>query len=75
MRKTDYDIRDRCAEELRRFGRTPKEISERTGFVPQLVRVWLDGEATPSAASLARFHALGMDVLYILTGGDKRCTT
>jgi hypothetical protein len=75
MRKTDYGIRDRCAEELRQFGSTPKAISESTGFVPQLVRVWLDGEATPSAASLARFHELGMNVIYILTGGDKQCTT
>lgn len=75
MRKTDYGIRDRCAEELLRFGNTPQTISERTGFVPQLIRVWLNGEATPSAASLARFHALGMDVIYILTGGDTQCTT
>lgn len=71
MRKIDLDIRARTATELRKLGGDPQDIAAKLGCSYQLVRVWLDGDATPSAPSLALFHKHGCDIIYILTGGDS----
>jgi hypothetical protein len=68
MRLRDVYIADRTAEEIRKLGDSPNRIAERVGCPPQLVRYWLDGLYTPSAFYLRRFHEIGCDVLYILTG-------
>lgn len=72
MRYHDDEIIDRSIEELQKLGRTINEIAEIVGCPPARVRHWLDGIHTPSAYYLRRFHEIGCDVLYILTG--KRYT-
>lgn len=68
MRYRDYDITLRTAEEVSKLGSTPVEIAKLIGCPAQVVRSWLNGEFTPSAHYLRRFHEVGCDVLYILTG-------
>ena len=68
MRPNDTNIRDRTIEELSLLGETPLEISKIIGCPTNLVQYWLDGVYTPSAFYLQRFHKIGCDVLYILTG-------
>lgn len=71
MRYRDYGISQRTSEEVSRLGQTPLEISKIVGCPSNLVRSWLDGEYTPSAFYLRRFHELGLDVIYILTGNHN----
>ena len=68
MRKTDLAMRERIVMELRRIGSNHVLIADQHGLRPTQVRLWLDGDATPSAGSLRKLHYAGLDVLYILTG-------
>lgn len=68
MRYRDYDITLRTSEEVSKLGSTPGEIAKIIGCPTQIVRSWLSGEFTPSAHYFRRFHEVGCDVLYILTG-------
>ena len=68
MRYRDYDITLRTAEEVSKLGSTAVEIAKIIGCPAQVVRSWLNGEFTPSAHYLRRFHEVGCDILYILTG-------
>lgn len=72
MRLYDRGIAERMIEELSKLGDTPYDISKLVGCPTQLVRSWLDGINTPSTFYLRRFHEIGCDVLYILSG--KRYT-
>jgi hypothetical protein len=64
----DVGIADRTAEEVSKIDSDPHVIAKLVGCPVQLVRYWLDGTYTPSAYYLRRFHEIGCDVLYILTG-------
>jgi hypothetical protein len=68
MRIRDTSIIDRTIEELSRINNDPHELAKLVGCPTQLIRYWLDGVYTPSAFYLRRFHEIGCDVLYILTG-------
>lgn len=68
MRLRDFGIAERTAEEISKLGNTPQKIANLLGCPTRLVRYWLDGIYTPSAYYLRRFHELGCDVIYILTG-------
>lgn len=68
MRLRNVGIAERTAEVVSTLGNTPLEIAKRIGCPAQLVSHWLDGTYTPSAFYLRRFHELGCDVIYILTG-------
>jgi hypothetical protein len=68
MRPRSFDIIDRTIEEVSKLGNTPTEIAELIGCRPKQITCWLSGEFTPSAFYLQRFHEVGCDVLYILTG-------
>ena len=68
MRLRDFGIAERTTEEVSKLGDTPLEIAKLIGCPAQLVRYWLDSTYTPSAYYLRRFHELGCDVIYILTG-------
>ena len=68
MRMRDVGIASRTIEELSKLGNEPLEIAKIVGCPTNLVRYWLDGVYTPSAFYLRRFHEIGCDVLYILTG-------
>lgn len=68
MRMRDVGIADRTAEEVSKIDSDPRVIAKLIGCPTALVRTWLDGTYTPSAYYLRRFHEIGCDVLYILTG-------
>lgn len=68
MRLRDFGIATRTTEEISKLGKTPTEISKVIGCPTQLVYYWLDSTYTPSAYYLRRFHEVGCDVIYILTG-------
>ena len=68
MRKVNYDIQARTAEELRKLGKSAREIADAMGCSPSHVRNWLNEDATISAWYLAKMHELGCDVIYVLTG-------
>lgn len=68
MRIRDQGIIDRTIEEVSNLGDTPYAIANLVGCPVQQIRNWLDGAYTPSAYYLQRFHEVGCDVLYILTG-------
>lgn len=72
MRLHDIAISDRTIEEISKLGDSHRSIARIIGCPTQLVQYWLDGIYTPSAYYLQRFHEVGCDVLYILTG--KRYT-
>lgn len=71
MRYRDYGISQRTSEEVSRLGESPRDIGKLLGCPAKLVRSWLSGEYTPSAFYLRRFHELGLDVIYILTGNHN----
>ena len=68
MRWTDWDMRARSAEELRKLGDTPQEIAKIIGCSDTLVRYWLNEEGVPSHLYLKRLYEIGCDILYIITG-------
>lgn len=68
MRITDYNMRIRAAEELRKLGRNHYVIAEKIGCSPQLVKYWLELGGLPSAHYLKRLHELGCDIIYIIVG-------
>lgn len=68
MRYRDTGIIERTIEELFRISTDYHEIAKLVGCPPQLARSWLDGIYIPSSFYLRRFHEIGCDVLYILTG-------
>lgn len=68
MRFRDIEIVERTIEELTKLGDNPSSIARIVGCPARLVSYWLDGLYTPSTYYLRRFHEIGCDVLYILTG-------
>lgn len=74
------DITDRVIEELLTLGTTNREVATRLGVTPEAVRFWRSGYSVPKPHNLAKFHAAGLDIFYIITGkrvGDiiaKTCT-
>ena len=74
MRIRDASITERTIEEISKLGPTPYDIGKIVGCPTQLVRYWLDGIYMPSAFYLRRFHEIGCDVMYILTGVRYKIT-
>lgn len=68
VKHDDQAIRDRVIEELETLGTTNREIGTKLGVDPTCVRFWHDGLAVPKAHNLAKFHAAGLDIFYIITG-------
>lgn len=68
MRLKNVGITERTAEEVAKLGNNTGEIAQLIGCPKHQVKYWLDGIYTPSAFYLRRFHEIGCDVLYILTG-------
>lgn len=75
-RGTDYNIARRTAEEVNRL-LFEKDISmtdfvKRSGILRSRIYGWMNGAYSPNALSLAKLHAQGVDVLYIITGKRER---
>ena len=68
MKATDFKMRKRTVEELKKLGDTPQEIAKVIGCKDQLVRHWLDEECVPSHIYMNRLYEVGCDILYIITG-------
>lgn len=68
VKHDDQAIRDRVIKELETLGTTNREIACKLGVTPDCVRFWHDGLAVPKAHNLAKFHAVGLDIFYIITG-------
>lgn len=68
MRWTDWPMRERSVEELRKLGDTPQEIAKLIGCSDTLVKYWLNEEGVPSHFYLKKIYELGCDILYIITG-------
>lgn len=62
------DITDRVIEELDKLGNTHREVGMKLGIRPETVLFWREGMAVPKTHSLAKFHAAGLDIFYIITG-------
>ena len=62
------DIYDRVVEEISKLGTTNREIADKLGVSPECVRFWTNGYSIPKTENLARFHAAGLDIFYIITG-------
>lgn len=75
MRRNDLAMRERLVEELYKIAPNYILISEKLGCSRQLVLQWLRQESLPGCWYLRELHNAGCDVIYILTGGDTRCTT
>lgn len=58
----------RLQEERKRLGMTQEAIAEKLAATKRSVINWEGGAALPGAEVLARYAAVGADVLYILTG-------
>lgn len=68
MKRTDFDMRVRAAEEIQKLNINHHIIAAKLGCPPGLVRYWLNLEGLPSAYYLKKLHALGCDILYIIVG-------
>lgn len=70
MRRTDWSMRERTAEELNKLGDTNYKIAKTIGCgcSERLVKYWRNQEGVPSHFYLKRLHELGCDILYIITG-------
>ena len=68
MRWTDWEMRARSVEELKKLGDTPQEIAKIIGCSDTLVRYWLNEEGVPSHLYLKKLYEIGCDILYIITG-------
>lgn len=62
------DITTRVVDEISKLGTTKREIAEKLGVSQECVRFWTDGLSVPKTANLAKFHAAGLDIFYIITG-------
>lgn len=72
MYKTDPSMSTRLAEEIWRSQYSNKQLAYKIGCNPATVSYWLSGGGIPHAYYLARFHKIGFDVIYILTGERTR---
>lgn len=61
-------IGPRLKEERERVGRSQEQFAEAGGVSRRTVLAWEKGEQFPNAAFLATASAMGVDVLYVLTG-------
>ena len=61
------DIKDRVAEELSKLGDTNAAIARKLGVYQQTLGFWRNGIMVPKAQNLAKFHAAGLDIFYIIT--------
>ncbi len=68
MRRTDFDIRHRCAEELQRVFPSDAALARQCGFGLQQAQNWLSCYQVPSAVSLRVLDQHGVDIYYIITG-------
>ena len=59
---------ERVIEELSKLGNTHREVAQKLGVTPEAVRFWREGYAIPKPQNLAKFHAAGLDIFYIITG-------
>lgn len=62
------DISTRLQNERKRLGLTQEAVAAQLGATKRSVINWEGGAAQPGAEVLARYAAVGADVLYILTG-------
>lgn len=58
----------RFREERERLGFSQPELGKLLGADKKTLYNWEKGKSVPDSADLAMFHAIGGDVLYILTG-------
>lgn len=61
-------IGPRLKEERERVGHSQEQFAEAGGVSRRTVIAWEKGEQFPNAAFLATVSAMGVDVLYVLTG-------
>lgn len=62
------DIPNRLKTERERLGLTQTELAESIKSTKRSVINWEGGAAAPPATAIASMDAVGLDVLYILTG-------
>ena len=59
---------DRLKEERERLGLTQPEFSEAAGAKKRTLIDWEKGVSSPTAVQLSALAAIGLDVLYVVTG-------
>ncbi|MFG0232333.1 helix-turn-helix domain-containing protein [Achromobacter sp. 413638] len=64
----NLDIGDRLRSERERLGMSQTEFAERADVTRKTLFGYESGERSPSADALAAWAAIGLDVLYVVTG-------
>lgn len=68
VKRKDFTMHERVAEEIYKLGDSNKVVSQRIGCDHKLISSWICGRNIPSAFHLKSMYEAGCDVIYILTG-------
>lgn len=68
MKRKDFVMHDRLAEELCKLGDSNIDIARKVGCSKKIVSAWFCGYNIPSAYHLKGLYLAGVDIIYVLTG-------
>lgn len=68
MKRKDFTMHERVAEEIYKLGDSNKAAAQRLGCNRKMISRWVSGRDIPSAYYLKSMHEAGCDIIYILTG-------